>query len=167
MCWTARCCPRRAPIVGRCGGDILQSLTSELAPGVFDMSGVQAMEMLAPFSVDPELNWSKHAAQLGTLCRAAYRIHDSKLIFKPVGSQSVAITESNDATLTLQQPHGVVNDITVLGDSEPQRYVKDYFQGNGSSYWFTLSQSPYSGASGTLLVEDYTESSGDTGMERG
>ena len=116
------------------------------------------MEMLAPFSVDPELNWSKHAAQLGTLCRAAYRVHDSKLIFKPVGSQSVAITESNDATLTLQQPHGVVNDITVLGDSEPQRYVKDYFQGNGSSYWFTLSQSPYSGASGTLLVEDYTES---------
>jgi hypothetical protein len=91
------------------------------------------------------------------LCRAAYRIHDSKLIFKPVSSQSVAVTESNDATLTLQQPHGVVNDITVLGDSEPQRYVKDYFQGNGSSYWFTLSQSPYSGASGTLLVEDYTE----------
>jgi hypothetical protein len=149
--------PARAPIVGRCGGDILQALTSESAPGVFDTSGVQPMEMLAPFSVDPELNWSKHAAQLGTLCRAAYLIHDSKLIFKPVGSQSFAITESFDAILTLQQPHGVVNDITVLGDSEPQRYVKDYFQGNGSSYWFTLSQSPYSGASGTLLVEDYTE----------
>jgi hypothetical protein len=147
--------PARAPIVGRCGGDILKALTSELASGVFDMTAVASMEMLSPFSVDPESSWSKHAAQLGVLCRAAYRIHDRKLIFKPVGSQNVAVSESDDAMLTLQQPHGVVNDITILGDSEPQRYVKDYFQGNGASYWFTLSQSPYAGASGTLLVEDY------------
>jgi hypothetical protein len=148
--------PARAPIVGRCGGDILKALTGELAPGVFDVTGVESLEMLAPLSVDPELNWSKHAAQLGVLCRAAYRIHDGKLVFRPAGSQIVAIAGSGDAMLTLQQPHGVVNDVTVLGASEPQRYVKDYFQGNGTSYWFTLSQSPYAGASDTLLVEDYT-----------
>ena len=146
----------RAPIVGRWGGDILKALASELAPGVFDMTGVQSMEMLAPFSVNPELSWSKHAAQLGVLCRAAYRVHDSKLVFGPIGSQSVAIAANNDAILTLQQPHEVVNDIMVLGGSEPQGYVKDYFQGNGTSYWFTLSQSPYAGENDILLVEDYT-----------
>jgi hypothetical protein len=147
--------PARAPIAGCCGGDILKALTSELAPGVFDVSGVQSMEMLAPFSVNCELNWSKHAAQLGVLCRAAYRVHDRKLVFAPVGSTSIAIAESSNAVLTLEQPHGVVNDITILGDSEPQRYVKDYFQGNGAAYWFSLSQSPYGGGSETLLVEDY------------
>ena len=120
--------PARAPIVGRCGGDILKALASELAPGVFDVSGVQSMEMLAPFSINCELNWSKHAAQLGVLCRAAYRVHDGRLVFAPVGSESIAITGSSDAVLTLDQPHGVVNDITILGGSEPQRYVKDYFQ---------------------------------------
>ena len=147
--------PARAPIVGRCGGDILKALASELAPGVFDVSGVQSMEMLAPFSINCELNWSKHAAQLGVLCRAAYRVHDGQLVFAPVGSESIAITESSDAVLTLDQPHGVVNNITILGGSEPQRYVKDYFQGNGATYSFYLSQTPYGGGSETLLLEDY------------
>ncbi len=147
--------PARAPIVGLCGGNILKALANELAPGVFDVSGVGSMEMLAPFTVNCELNWSRHAAELGVLCRAVYRILDGKLVFQPVGSESHAITASGDAVLSLQQPHGAVNNLTILGGTEPQHYVKDYFQGNGSAYAFDLSQTPYAGESSTLLVEDY------------
>ncbi|MGA2992591.1 MAG: hypothetical protein ABSD88_19150, partial [Candidatus Korobacteraceae bacterium] len=132
---------------------------AELAPGL-NLDGVQAMEMLAPFSVDPELRWSEHAAELGLLCRAAYRIHDGKLIFAPAGAQALQIGEQtpgfDEAALILEQPHDIVNDITLLGAAGPQRYAKDYFQGDGLTYSFWLVLKPFSPAAGSLLLEDYT-----------
>ncbi len=149
----------RAPIVGASGDTVLKALAAELAPGL-NVDGVQAMEMLAPFSVNPELSWSQHAAELGLLCRAAYRIHDGKLVFAPAGWQTLQLGEQtpgfDEAALSLEQPHDIVNDVTLLGEQEPQRYVKDYFQGDGLTYSFFLAQSPFANSTGTLLLEDYT-----------
>ncbi len=155
-----RVLPARAPIVGRSGGDILKALAAELAPGMLNVDAVQAIETVAPFRVDPALSWSEHAAELGVLCRAVYRIHDGKLVFEPAGSHTIEIGEQtpgfDESVLALDQPHDIVNDVTVLGEQGPQRYVRDYIQANGGTYSFYLSENPFSHAAETLLLDDYT-----------
>ncbi len=38
---------------------------------------------------------------------------------------------------------GLVNDVTVVGEIEPEAYVKDYFVGDGLTLKFYLSQTPF------------------------
>ena len=48
-----------------------------------------------------------------------------------------------------------MNDVTVVGLTEPQDYVKDYFVGDGVSLKFYLSQNPFSRPGRTLVDEEY------------
>ena len=57
--------------------------------------------------------------------------------------------------LSLQPSDGLTNDVTVVGLTEPQDYVKDYFVGDGVSLKFYLSQTPFSRPGRTLLDEEY------------
>jgi hypothetical protein len=81
------------------------------------------------------------------------------LIFAPLGATAYALNES-DITfypqgLKLQPVNGLINDVTVIGQSEPQAYVKDYFVGDGLTLKFYLSQTPFTKASKTLFDEEY------------
>src|SRR5438105_12854886 len=50
--------PHRAAMVARTAGSILRQMTSALVPGAFDLSGVQDLETVPVFSIDPEKTWS-------------------------------------------------------------------------------------------------------------
>jgi hypothetical protein len=58
--------------------------------------------------------------------------------------------------LKLQPVNALINDITVIGQSEPQDYVTDYFVGDGLTLRFYLSQTPFTKESKTLFDEEYT-----------
>jgi len=154
--------PLRCPFVERTAGSSLRQLVQDLLPGVFDISGVENLDPIASWAPGPQKTWTQEAAEIALQARASYRILNGVLTFGPVGANNYALNESDpDFTpqgLTLQQVNALANDITVIGEIEPQPYVKDYFVGDGTTYRFYLSQTPFTKKNSTLFDEEYTTS---------
>jgi hypothetical protein len=154
--------PDRCPFLDRSAGDALRQLTEDLLPGVFDTSAVQDLDTLAWYASDPRKTWSQHAAEIAVQARASYRVMNGALMFAPLGATAYSLNETDitfcPGGLKLQPVDGLINDITVIGQSEPQDYVKDYFVGNGLTLKFYLSQTPFTKTSKTLFNEEYSVS---------
>jgi hypothetical protein len=151
--------PTRSPFVDRSAGDALRQLAQDLLPGWFDMGAVQDLDTLAVYAVNPQKNFSFHAAEIALSARASFRTMDGALILAPVGAASYALNESDSnfcpVGLWLNSPNLLVNELTVIGQDEPQAYVRDYFVGDGESLKFYLSQKPFAQAKPALIDEEY------------
>lgn len=154
--------PDRCPFLDRSAGDALRQLTEDLMPGVFDTSAAQDLDTLAWYTSDPRKTWSQHAAEIAVQARASYRIMNGALIFAPLGATAHSLNETDStfcpAGLKLQPVNGLINDVTIIGQSEPDAYVRDYFIGDGLTLKFYLSQTPFTKTSKTLFDEEYTVS---------
>jgi hypothetical protein len=154
--------PVRCPFVERNAGNALRQLTQDLLPGVFNTSQVQDLDMLAWWASDPQKTWAQEAAEIAIQARASYYLLNGVMAFSPVGTNVYALNESDSnfspEGLKLQPVNALANDITVIGEIEPQPYVKDYFVGDGLTYRFYLSQTPFVKKNSTLFDEEYTTS---------
>jgi hypothetical protein len=159
--------PPHAPFVERNAGDAFRQLTAEALPGWFDVSGVEAGDLIPYYSVNPAIKWTAAAAELALLGRCSYRDDNGKLFFAPLAANTYVLTEdaltfAPDA-LQLQNVNRLVNDLTILGQLEPSAHVKDYFVGDGFSTTFYMSQTPFTRSSQialynrTILDEIYAE----------
>ncbi len=151
--------PNRSPFVSRGGGNALRQLTEDLLPGGFDTSAVQDVDRMVWYRPDPQKTWSEHGAEIGLEVRGSYRTMSGALIFSPMGSTVHSINQ-NDPTfspdgLVLMPVDGLINDVTVVGRTEPQDYVKDYFVGDGLTLKFYLSQNPFSLQTLPQVDEEY------------
>lgn len=151
--------PNRSPFVDRSAGNALRQLAQDLLPGVFDTTAVQGVDTLATYAVNPQKNFSFHAAEIALAARASFQTMNGALILAPVGAAIYALNES-DANfspdgLWLNSPNLLVNELTVIGQDEPQAYVRDYFVGDGLSLKFYLSQKPFAEAKPALIDEEY------------
>lgn len=151
--------PARSPFVARSAGDALRELTEEALPGVFDTRAVQNLDPLPEYVPDPQLPWTKHAATIATRARASYRVMNAAVHFAALGASTYGLREHDVSfaphELALKPAGGVVNDVTVIGEIEPQDYVRDYFVGDGLTTRFHLSQNPYSSYNRTVFTEEY------------
>jgi len=149
----------RAPFVSRSAGSALLQLVADLLPRWFDTSAVQDVDTLASYQVNPQKQFSYHAAEIALMARAVYRAMNGALVLAPVGASSYALSESDPtfspAGLTLTSPNLLANDVTVVGLDEPQDYVRDYFVGDGLSRSFYLSQSPFQQNKPAVIDEQY------------
>jgi hypothetical protein len=157
--------PNRAPFVNRTAGNALKQLAQDLLPGVFDVTGVQDVDTLAAYAVNPQKKFSFHAAEIALAARASYRAISGVLALAPVGTATYSLNES-DANfspegLTLTSPNALVNDVTVIGLIEPQDYVRDYFVGDGLSLKFYLSQKPFAQSRPALIDEQFVDAAPD------
>jgi hypothetical protein len=151
--------PNRSPFVDRSAGDALRQLAQDLLPGFFDTSAVQDVDTLAVYAVNPQKSFSFHAAEIAVAARASFRTMNGGLILAPVGAAAYAMNES-DANfspegLSLNSPNLLVNELTMIGQAEPQAYVRDYFVGDGLSLKFYLSQKPFAQSKPALIDEEY------------
>lgn len=151
--------PNRSPFVDRSAGDALRQLAQDLLPGWFDTAGVQDVDTLAAYAVNPQENFSFHAAEVALAARASFRAMNGALLLAPVGAAAYTLNES-DANfspegLWLSNPNLLVNDVTVIGQDEPQTYVRDYFVGDGLSLKFFLSQKPFAQTKPAMIDEEY------------
>jgi len=157
--------PVRCPFVNRTAGSALRQLTQDLLPGVFDLSGAQDIDALVWFASDPQKKWSQHAAEIATIVRGSYRTMNGFLIFLPIGATTYALSETDakfcPEGLKLLPVNKLVNDLTVIGQIEPQAYVKDYFVGDNVTLRFYLSQSPFQKSNRTLFDDEYSSATLD------
>jgi hypothetical protein len=151
--------PNRSPFVGRSAGNALRQLAQDLLPGWFDTSGVEDVDTLAVYTVNPQKNFSYHAAEIAVAARASFRAMDGALILAPVGMASYGLNESDanfsPGNLWLNSPNVLVNEVAVIGENEPQAYVRDYFVGDGLSLKFYLSQKAFAQMKPALVDEEY------------
>jgi hypothetical protein len=149
----------RVPFSYRTAGDALRTITSDVLPGVLDVSGVQELGPVNQYEVSTQRSWSEHAQDLATRSRACYRVHDGKLTLQAIGQQSMQLNESDakfwPKGLVLVQPDRLANDLTIIGELEPTTYVRDYFIGDNTTLGFYLSRSPYAKTPLTVFEEEY------------
>jgi hypothetical protein len=157
--------PVCSPLVNRTGGSALRQLTQDLMAGVFDTTAVQDVDTLISYAPDPQKTWSQQAAEVATIIRASYRVMSGTVRLAPVGAVAYTLSESDSTFspegLKLQPTSQLANDLTVIGQVEPQAYVKDYFIGDNVTLKFYLSQSPFRKSSKTVFDEEYGTSTLD------
>ncbi len=87
------------------------------------------------------------------------------MLLAPLGQNVYALNQTDPnfspEGLQLKASDGLINDVTVIGEMEPEDYVKDYFVGDGLTEKFYLSQNPFVKTGKTLLDEEYTEAALD------
>jgi hypothetical protein len=151
--------PNRAPFVERSAGSALRQLAQDLLPGLFNTGAVQNVETLAAYAVNPQESFSFHAAEIALAARASFRAMNGALILAAVGGATYALNEGDPnfspEGLWLNSPNLLANELTVIGQDEPQAYVRDYFVGDGESLNFYLSQEPFAQARPALIDEEY------------
>jgi hypothetical protein len=151
--------PDRAAFVNRPAGAALRQLTEDLLPGAFDTSAVSDQDIISWYSPTPQKSWSEHAAELALRARASYRATSGSLTLSPLGSRSYSLSETDadfsPRALQLRSHDGLINDITVVGRTEPSSHVRAYFVGDGYSTRFYLSQLPFTRSSRTIFEEEY------------
>jgi hypothetical protein len=151
--------PNRAPFVDRSAGSAVSQLAQDLLPGWFNTSGVQDLDAMATYAVNPQKSFSFHAAEIAVCARASFRAMNGALILAPVGAVTYALNESDEnfspEGLWLNSPNMLLNEVTVIGLDEPQAYVRDYFVGDQESLKFYLSQTPFAQAKPALIDEEF------------
>jgi hypothetical protein len=149
----------RPPFTWRSAGDALRTITGDVLPGVLDTSGVQDFANIYQYATDAQKSWSEHARELATMVGASYTVQDGKLTFQPIGTQGFSINESDARFLAegldVGSPDLVRNDVTIVGELEPELYVRDYFLGDDLTLNFALPSKPYGAATATLFQENY------------
>lgn len=152
--------PNRSPFVARSAGDALRQVTLSAIEGGLDLTAVQDLDVLPTYVPDPQFSWSKHAGTIAVLARANYRAMNGALSLAPLGAVSYALNQTDPnfspQGFSLSPQNKIVNDATVIGDVEPQDYVRDYFVGDGLTTRFYLSQMPFTKSSKTIFSEEYT-----------
>ena len=152
--------PVRSAFVNRTAGDILRQLAAELLPGGLDVTQVADLDVVPKYQSSPQKTWSVHAAELGVLSRGRYFALNRQLVFQAIGANSYTLDEAspkfNPGALKLTSHGSVANDVTMVGGTEPQAYVTDYFVGDGVTLRFTLSQAPFLRTGSTVLDEEWT-----------
>ena len=162
------------PFVNMTQGAILSALVERLLPGMFDTTGIQDGLFLAQYVVDPTKNFSDIIKDFSS--SAVYRFwgRSKKLFFQPQdastfpnGSAPFTIdghdknfTPSNLTIRATQQ--SITNDAIVIGATEPQDYITEYFVGDGSTAQFALMNSVFGVESALLLDDDFSDNQLDS-----
>ena len=147
-------------------GEILKSVVTILAPGVFDLSNIGSGQLTAQYSVTPQTMFRDIVK---TFCEASsyvFYAKNHKLYFVQQDSIPVSLTvDWNSSSFTPSEltlkPSAVpvINQAFVLGELESQTYVNSYFVGDGFTGSFPLISDVFGIDRFTLIQEDFAGSS--------
>jgi hypothetical protein len=139
--------PQVAPICGASSGQALQTMLA-----VIDFENIRSELALATlnvseFQTDSNRTWSQNAGELASAVRSAYLLMNGTLTMTPVGTVTHSLNESQGTLslsgLDLSMVKALANDVTVCGEVEPCAYVTEFFQGDGTTLLFDLTEAPW------------------------
>ncbi len=162
------------PFINMTQGQILSTLANKVLPGFFDTTGIQNGLLLSRYVVDPTKNYQDIVKEFSTA--AVYRFwgRAKKLFFTPQDS-SLFVSKVVPVTIDGADKHftpanlsiratqqALINDVVVLGATEPQEYVTEYFIGDGTNALFPMMESAFGIESAVYLDDDFSGSQLDT-----
>lgn len=139
--------------VSQPANQLLQGLSAGLDTTGLSFELAEANGAIGNFLPEAGQNWSANAGTLAAMARSAYRVVNGVVMMQPVGSVVHALSEA-DGTLNLSalkaaMVKSLANDMTVCGPREPAAYVTEFFEGDGATMLFELTESPYLPAAST------------------
>ena len=139
--------PQIAPLCGTTGGQAIQAMLALLDIEAITASVASATMNVSEFQSNSNCTWSENAGALAASVRSAYLLMNGTLSMTPVGSVTHSLSESQ-GTLSLSglqvaMVKALANDVTVCGEVEPSAYVTEFFQGDGTTVLFDLTEAPW------------------------
>jgi hypothetical protein len=157
------------PFVNMTMGAILKALAALLAPGMFDVTGVQNGLTLARYVPDPKKKFSDVVDDFCKIARYRFRAANHALSFVPMDlGTAPLVVDGTDKHFTPSRlglkssADQIINEAVVLGDIEPQNFITEYFLGDGITPKFPLISSVFGVESTLLLDDDFSGSVIDT-----
>jgi hypothetical protein len=139
--------PQIAPLCATTGGQAIQAMLAMLDIEAVTTSVALATMNVSEFQSNSSCTWSENAGALAASVRNAYLLMNGTLNMTPVGTVTHTLSES-DGTLSLSglqvsMVKALANDVTVCGEVEPSAYVTEFFQGDGATVLFDLTENPW------------------------
>lgn len=151
--------------LNRFAGEIIKDLVNKLNPDVFDVTGIANGPLLSQVTIDPDKKFREIVKELSAGTSYVFGANDKKLTFKKQDDATLKVTiNKNDASFTpsrlslkpTSSSNGIVNDVIVVSDIEPQNYVKEYFIGTGFDASFNLIDGVYGADTNVYLDEVFS-----------
>ncbi len=158
-----------APSTGSSGetaGVLMSALVTRTGATTLSTQGLTLGSAVSNFVMSPGATWSQSAGQVASQSRAAYRAVNGVLTLTPILDTVHTLNEIDGSlnlsnlALTASIKRALANDITVCGQLEPVACVTEYFQGDGITTQFYLSEKPYfpSSSKSKIIRELFNES---------
>jgi hypothetical protein len=150
----------RPAFVMRTAGEIVREMTESLGSPM-NVGEVGDRDVVTQFA--PAFKrWSECAEQVAQQTRSVYSVHDGRVRLKSMGARAFSLSDADGKLsperLKLRRSDSGVDAIFVLGKSEPDAYVKDYFLGDAYDMRFYLSQMPFGRNTSTVFEQEYDKS---------
>ena len=108
------------------------------------------LNTISEFEIDSGHTWAENAGTLANATRSAWRLMNGAISMVPVGSVTHTLDEAQGtlslSSLELSMVKALANDVTVCGAVEPCAYVTEFFEGDGTTTLFYLTEEPWTPA---------------------
>ncbi|MFZ0662490.1 MAG: hypothetical protein WAM66_07355 [Acidobacteriaceae bacterium] len=150
--------------VSQTANQLLQGLSAGLDANGFSFELASANGASGNYLPEAGQNWSANAGTLAAMARSAYRVVNGVVMMQPVGSVIHSLSESNGTldlgALQAAMVKSLANDVTVCGPTEPAAYATEFFEGDGTTVLFELTEEPYMPSSTAKPFTDLFEEPG-------
>jgi hypothetical protein len=140
---------------------MMQMLKSLVDPTRITIAAGNTSRIVGQFTPMPEESWSANAGVLSSMARAGYRVINQQLSVLAIGTTTHFLSDTAGtldlSQFAISQARSLANDVTVCGESEPQAYVTDVFQGDGTTTTFVLTHTPLrvSALKGAIVTDSF------------
>ncbi len=139
--------PQSGAVYGATAGAALEAMMARLNIENITSALSSATANISEFQTDSNRTWSENAGALAAAVRSAYLLMNGTLTMTPVGSVTHTLSESTGTLslsgLEVSMVRALANDVTVCGEVEPSAYVTEFFQGDGTTVLFDLTEEPW------------------------
>ena len=139
-------------------GALIAALIKKTGSSAVTASNLLPNLAVARFEQQQGAVFSDNAGEIASEVRAAYRAVDGSLSLASIPGTVHMLTEGDGAfspaklSLSARTDRFLSNDITVCGEHEAAEYVTEFFQGDGSTIQFYLSERPFSPTSARAII---------------
>jgi len=130
-------------------GKLLENLVAHTGISALSTQELTLTTLVNNFVLNRGENWSANAGRASSMARASYRALNGSIQLTSLQTTVHELSETNGSlnlaslAFTANTKRALANDITVCGENEPVTYVIEYFQGDGATAEFYLSDNPY------------------------
>ena len=139
--------PQAGALYGAGAGQALGSMLDRLENAAVTRSLSDNLNTISEFQIDSGRSWAGSAGALANATRSAWRLMNGTVSMVPVGSVTHALDETQGTLslsgLQLSMVKALANDVTVCGEMEPCAYVTEFFEGDGTTTIFNLTEEPW------------------------
>jgi hypothetical protein len=139
--------PQGGATCGATASEALDTMLARLQIAGITQATDAATGGVSIFQMETGRTWAENTGALANATRNAWRLMNGTLTMIPVGNVTHVLNEAEGtlsvSDLSVAMVKALANDVTVCGETEPSAYVTEFFQGDGATVQFDLTEAPF------------------------